>query len=144
VLGKFIAAFAFLAGMTLLSLYMPLLVLVNGKISVGHIAVGYLGLLLIGAAALSIGMLATALTRSYLLAVVIGASATSAMFLLWQLSRVVDPPLSNVLPGLALHGLHFYPFQMGVLHLRDVVYYLAVSYFFLLAAAKVMEAKRWE
>jgi ABC-2 type transport system permease protein len=144
VLGKFLAAFAFLAGMTLLSLYMPLLVLVNGKISMGHIAVGYLGLLLIGAAALSIGMLATALTRSYLLAVVIGASATSAMFLLWQLSRVVDPPLSTVLPGLALHGLHFYSFQMGVLHLRDVVYYLAVSYFFLLAAAKVMEAKRWE
>ncbi|MGH7555042.1 MAG: ABC transporter permease, partial [Longimicrobiales bacterium] len=33
VLGKFLAAFVFLAGITLLSVYMPLLVLVNGKIS---------------------------------------------------------------------------------------------------------------
>jgi ABC-2 type transport system permease protein len=144
VLGKFLAAFVFLAGITLLSVYMPLLVLVNGKISIGQVAVGYLGLFLIGAAALAMGTFATALTRSYLLAIVVGAAVTSIMFLFWPLARVVDPPLSRVLPGLALHGLHFAPFQIGVLHARDVVYYLAVTYFFLLAATKVMEAKRWE
>jgi ABC-2 type transport system permease protein len=130
--------------MTLLSVYMPLLILVNGKVSIGQVAVGYLGLLLIGAAALAMGTFATSLTRSYLLAIVVGAAVTSIMFLFWPLARVVDPPLSRVLPGLALHGLHFSPFQIGVLHVRDVVYYLAVTYFFLLAAAKVMEAKRWE
>jgi ABC-2 type transport system permease protein len=90
------------------------------------------------------GMLATSITRSYLLAVVIGAALTATMFLFWHLARVVDPPLSKILPGVALHGQHFYPFQIGVLHLRDVVYYLAVTYFFLLASTKVMEAKRWE
>ncbi|MGH7506995.1 MAG: ABC transporter permease [Longimicrobiales bacterium] len=144
VLGKFLAAFAFLGGITLLTLYMPLLVMVNGKISVGQLAVGYLGLLLIGAAVLAIGLFATALTRSYLLAAAVGAAATGAMFLLWPLSRVVGPPLSQVLSGLALHAGHFYGFQIGVLHLRDVVYYLAVTYFFLLLAAKIMEARRWE
>jgi gliding motility-associated transport system permease protein len=144
VLGKFLAAFTFLAGMTVLSLYMPLLVLVNGKISFGQIAVGYLGLFLIGASALAMGTFATALTRSYLLAVVIGTAVTSTMFLFWPLARVVDPPLTGVFTALGLHGLHFYPFQIGVLHVRDVVYYLAITYFFLLAAAKVMEAKRWE
>ena len=144
VLGKFLASFVFLSGITLLSLYMPFLVLVNGKISLAQIAVGYLGLFLIGAAALAMGMLATSITRSYLLAVVVGAAITATMFLFWHLARVVDPPLSNILPGVALHGQHFYPFQIGVLHLRDVVYYLAVTYFFLLASTKVMEAKRWE
>ena len=144
VIGKFLAAFAFLTGITLLTLYMPLLILVNGRISVGQVAVGYLGLLLIGAAVLSIGMFATALTRSYLLAAAVGAAATGGMFLFWQLSRVVEPPLSDVLGGLALHAIHFYGFQIGVLHLRDVVYYIAVTYFFLLLATKVMEARRWE
>jgi ABC-2 type transport system permease protein len=144
VLGKFLAAFAFLGGITLLTLYMPLLILVNGKISVGQVAVGYLGLLLIGAAVLAIGLFATALTHSYLLAAAVGAAATGGMFLLWHLSRVVEPPLSDVLSGLALHAIHFYGFQIGVLHVRDVVYYLAVTYFFLLLATKVMEARRWE
>lgn len=144
VLGKFFAAFIFLAGITLASLYMPLLILVNGKISAGQVAIGYLGLFLIGGAVLAIGMFATSLTRSYLLAAVIGAALTAAMFLLWPLARVVEPPLSDVFAGLALHAIHFSGFQNGVLHLRDVVYYLAVTYFFLLLATTVMEAKRWE
>jgi ABC-2 type transport system permease protein len=144
VLGKFFAAFVFLAGITLVSLYMPLLILVNGRVSFGQIAVGYLGLFLIGGSVLAIGMFATALTRSYLLAAVVGAALTAAMFLFWPLARVVDPPLSSVFSGLALHATHFYGFQIGVLHLRDVVYYLALTYFFLLLATTVMEAKRWE
>jgi ABC-2 type transport system permease protein len=144
VLGKFLAAFAFLGGITLLSLYMPLLILVNGKISIGQVAVGYLGLFLIGAAVLAIGMFATSLTRSYLLAAITGAALTAAMFLFWPLAQVVEPPLSSVFSGLGLHGIHFYGFQIGVLHLRDVVYYTAVTYFFLLLATTVMEAKRWE
>ncbi|MGH7576896.1 MAG: ABC transporter permease [Longimicrobiales bacterium] len=144
VLGKFLAAFVFLAAMTLLSLYMPLLILVNGKVSFGQIAIGYLGLLLIGAAVLAIGTFASSLTRSYLMAAVVGAAATSAMFLFWPLAQVVDPPLSTVFAGLALHATHFTGFQIGTLHLRNVVYYVAVTYFFLLMATKVMEAKRWE
>lgn len=144
VFGKFLAAFVFLGAITLLTLYMPLLVMVNGKISAGQILVGYLGLLLIGSAVLAIGMLATALTRSYLLAAALGAATTGGMFLLWNLSRVVEPPLSGVLSGLALHAIHFSGFEIGVLHLRDVYYYLAVTYFFLLLATKIMEARRWE
>ena len=37
---------AMLALLTALTLYMPALIFVNGKVSIGHIAVGYLGLLL--------------------------------------------------------------------------------------------------
>jgi len=144
VLGKFLAAFVFLAGITLLTLYMPLLIMVNGKISIGQVVVGYVGLFLIGAAVLAIGMFATSLTRSYLLAAVVGAAVTGAMFLFWPLAQVVQPPLSNVFSALGLHGIHFYGFQLGVVHLRDIVYYLAVTYFFLLLATTIMEAKRWE
>jgi len=65
-LGKFLSALAFLSLITVATLYMPLLILVNGKIAIGHIAVGYLGLTLLGGAVLAIGMLATALTRHQL------------------------------------------------------------------------------
>jgi ABC-2 type transport system permease protein len=144
VLGKFLAALAFLAFLTLLTVYMPLLVLVNGKVSFGQVWVGYLGLLLLGAAVLAIGTFASALTRHTLVAAAVGAAVTGAMFLFYQLGFVVDPPLSSVLVSLSLHGRRFAGFQTGVLHLRDVVYYLSVTFFFLLATTKVMEAKRWE
>ena len=144
VLGKFLAAFTFLAGVTLLSIYMPLLVLVNGRVSVAHLAVGYLGLFLIGAAVLAIGTFASALTKSYLVAAAVGGAITGAMFLLSPLSLVVNPPVSQVMRGLTIWDGHFPGFQMGVLHLRDIVYYVALTYFFLLLATKVMEGKRWE
>jgi ABC-2 type transport system permease protein len=144
VLGKFFGAFAFLSGITLSSFYMPLLVMVNGRISVGQIVVGYLGLLLIGGAVLAIGLFATSLTKSYLVAAAVGGAVTGAMFLLQPLSQAMDPPLSSVFSALNLHYDNFRGFQNGVLQLKNVVYYCGVTYFFLLLSVKVLEAKRWE
>lgn len=144
VLGKFLSALAFLGAITMVSFYLPLLVIVNGKVSLGQVFVGYLGLLLIGSACLAIGLFATSLTRHQLVAAVVGSALTGTMFLFWQLSLVLDPPLSRVFAGLAIHARHFQGFQVGILHVRDVVYYLAVTYFFLLLAIKTMEVKRWE
>ena len=50
---------------------MPALILVNGKVSFGHIAAGYLGLLLLGSATLAIGMFGSALARTQVLAAII-------------------------------------------------------------------------
>ena len=122
---------------------MPLLVLVNGKVAFGHLAVGYAGLLLLGAASVSIGLLGSALGHNQLAAVKLGASLLVAMLVLWLVAKVCDPPMRDLLAALALHGRHFAPFQRGELHLRDVVYYLGVTYFFLLCAVKVLEARRW-
>ena len=52
-----------------------------------------------------------------------------------------------IIPGLialALWGRHFPPFQAGVINLRDVAYYLLVTYFALFAATRVLEARRWQ
>jgi ABC-2 type transport system permease protein len=35
-------------------------------------------------------------------------------------------------------------FTNGVLNLKDVLFYLAVTYFFLLLSVKTLEAKRWQ
>ncbi len=144
VLGKFLSALIFLMAITVVTLYMPLLIMVNGKVSVAQVLVGYLGLALLGAAVLAIGVFATALTRHTLVAAAASAALTGVMFLFWPLSQIVGAPMSRVLAALALHGRHFSGFQAGLLHTRDVFYYLAVTYFYLLAATKVMEAKRWE
>ena len=46
--------------------------------------------------------------------------------------------------ALALYARHYPPFQMGAIHVRDVVYYVAVTYVALFAAIRVMEARRWK
>jgi ABC-2 type transport system permease protein len=143
VIGKFISAFAMVTLLTVLSLYMPMLLFVNGKVSVGHIAVGYTGLLLIGAATTAIGLFASALTRYQVLAVIIGAVILGLLFVSWMVAKVADPPVSEFVSAMSFHHINFQSFQFGILELRGVAYYLVVTYFFLLAATKVLEARRW-
>jgi ABC-2 type transport system permease protein len=143
VLGKFLASFAFVALLTALTAYMPLLILVNGKISAGHILVGYLGLLLLGAASVAIGLFGSALAKTQVLAAIAGTGILVTMLLLWLVGRVADPPLNTFLAGLALHNERQSPFMRGVLEFENVVYYVAVTYFFLIAATKTLEARRW-
>lgn len=143
VLGKWLAAFGMLALITALTIYMPLLIFVNGKVSVGHIVVGYLGLLLLGSATISIGLFASSLARSQVVAAILGVLVMVPLLLLWAVARAVDPPFNEFLAAMALHHENFRPFMVGILQLGSVVYYVAVTYFFLLAATKTLEARRW-
>jgi ABC-2 type transport system permease protein len=145
VLGKFFAALTFLALILLLSIYMPLLIKVNGKITGAQIFVGYFGLFLFGAAVLAIGIFASALTSNQIVAALLGAVFVAVMMLLFVLAKRLDAPVQDVLEQVDLWWIHYQGgFMRGVLNLKDVIYYLGVTYFFLLLAVKTLEAKRWQ
>jgi len=145
VLGKFLAALTFLTILLALSLYMPLLIKVRGKISGAQIMVGYLGLMLIGSAALAIGIFASSFAKNQLVAGVSAFAMLMLMCFLFLFAKRLDGGVREVLQELDLWWIHFQNgFMRGVLNLKDVVYYLAVTYFFLLLAVKTLEAKRWQ
>jgi ABC-2 type transport system permease protein len=143
VLGKFFSALIFLGLVTLATVFMPLLILVNGKLSLGHVAAGYLGLLLLGSAALAIGTLGSTLARSQVLAAIVSGLMVVGLLIIWLLGSVSERPLNDIFFAVALYGRHFPPFQAGVMQVRDVIYYLAVSYFALFLSIRVLEARRW-
>lgn len=143
ILGKFFSALVFLALLTLATVFMPLLILVNGKLSFGHVAAGYLGLLLLGSAALAIGTLGSALARSQVIAAILSGLMVVGLLIIWLLGGISERPLNDIFFAVALYGRHFPPFQAGVIQVRDVVYYLAVSYFALFLSVRVLEARRW-
>jgi ABC-2 type transport system permease protein len=90
-------------------------------------------------------MFASTLARQQIVAAVIGAAVLVFMILLYQLSRKLDAPMKDILAELDLWWIHFQQgFMKGVFNLKDLVYYVAVTYFFLLLAVKSMEAKRWQ
>jgi ABC-2 type transport system permease protein len=144
VIGKYLSALAFLAIITLATIYIPALIMVNGKVSVGHMASGYLGLLLVGSATLAIGVFGSALARTQVLAAIVTGVIVVSILIAHLLARVTDRPLKEMFMALALYARHFPPFQSGAIHLRDVVYYVAVTYVALFAAVRVMEARRWK
>ena len=144
IVGKYLSAMAFLAIMTLASIYIPALIFVNGKVSIGHLAAGYLGLLLVGSATLAIGVFGSALARTQVLAAIFSGVIVVSVLIAHLLSRVTDRPLKDTFMALALYARHFPPFQSGAINRRDVVYYVVVTYVALFAAGRVMEARRWK
>jgi ABC-2 type transport system permease protein len=145
IVGKFFAAAAFLALILAVSVYIPLLIKSEGKITGAQIFVGYLGLFLLGSATLAIGIFASTLAKQQIVAAVIGAAIVVLMILLYQLSRKLDAPMKDILAELDIWWIHFQQgFQKGIFNLKDAVYYVAVTYFFLLLSVKTLEMKRWQ
>jgi ABC-2 type transport system permease protein len=143
ILGKFLSALAFLGILTLGTIYMPMMIMLHGKISWGHVFGGYFGLMLLGSSVLALGIFGSALAKTQVMAAIASGCMLVTFVLAWLVGRVSERPLSEIFTALALHGVHFQAFQAGIVHLRDVVFYLAVSYVFLFAATRVLEARRW-
>ncbi len=143
VIGKYLSALIFLTIVTLLSLYVPALIFVNGKVSWGHIAAGYSGMLLLGGTTLAIGMFASSLTQNPFFAVILSFLCVVLLELCWPVGQIADPPWQEILSYAALHSTHFTAFQRGLVQLSDVVFYLTIIYVALLGATKVLESRRW-
>lgn len=143
VLGKYLGAWLFLCLLLFLSLYMPVLVLVNGKVTIGHLFAGYLGLVLLGSACVAIGVLASSLAANQVLAAVISGAVIIALLLAYRLAREVEGVLGDVVGYLDLFDKHYRSFSRGTIKLGSVVYYLSLTYAALLATVAVIGSRRW-
>jgi ABC-2 type transport system permease protein len=144
VFGKYLAAMGLLAIMTLLTLYMPLLILVNGKISLGHIAVGYIGMLSLGSACAAIGIFSSALFRNAVSAAIFSGVIVVGLLLCWLLSEISDAPFKEVFAYMALFDKHFTPFKAGRLLTSGLVFYGSVTAAFLMLTSTIQEWRTWK
>ncbi len=142
VLGKYLASYTMLSVLTLLTFYMPLLVMYNGKVSAAHIVVGYLGLFGLGAATTAIGVFTSSLVRNQFAAGLLAGVGVVSLLICWLLAEIVEAPLTDVVSYMSLFDKHFLPFQEGRLLLTGLVYYSSVSALFLWFTTKVVEGRR--
>ena len=143
IFAKFLSGYAFLCLYLLSTLWIPALVFANGMVSLGHIVAGYLGLALIGASTVAIGVFGSAIVRSQLVAVIVSGAITVVLLLLWMTARLVEGPLGDVVGYLALHDKHFRPFMEGTVTVSNILFYVSVTAFFLALARSGLEARRW-
>ena len=104
--------------------------------------IGYLGLLLQGAALLAIGTFISTLTKNQIVA---GAATFGACLMLWVFSWVSSYDSSTWALVLSYMSVitHFDSFARGVLQSKDAIYYLSVIFLGLFFTARSMESLRW-
>jgi len=142
VVGKYLASLAILVGTVGFTLYYTIMLVVFANPDPGPIYAGYLGLFLYGAAALSVGLLASTLTSNQIVAAVVAMGILLALYSIDFATGAVGGTASTVLSGMSIRS-HFDDFDRGIIDTKHVVYYLSFTAFFLFLTIRALESRRW-
>lgn len=143
VLGKFFGAMGFLVVMFLPTVVPIVALELFGQPDYGELACGYLGLLLAGAAYLSSGLLASSLTNSQVVAFLLTMFFWVALAMTARLLPAVLPaPWPNVAFA-ADPDPRLRDFAIGLIDTSNVVYFVSLTVFFLLATIGSLASRRW-
>jgi ABC-2 type transport system permease protein len=143
VLGKFLAALALLCTALGLTVVFALTVAKLGPIDRGPTLGGYIGLVLMGGAYVSIGLMASSLTRNQIVAFIVSFAICFTLYLFGRLTQFVPQPVQPLVSFLSIDG-HFENISRGVIDSRDVIYYLSVMAVCLLVATTSLESRKWK
>lgn len=142
IMGKWLAALTLYASMLGLSVVSMATLFFYGKPDLRPLLSGYLGLLLLGGALLSIGTFISTCTKNQIVAGVAGFSVCLLLWVLDWMSSFQDSVAGKVLSYISVLQ-HFDSFSKGVIDSRDVVYYLSAIFIGLFLTARSLESLRW-
>ena len=125
VVAKFIACMAVLAAMTSLTLVYAAVLSAYGTPDWGPIYSGYVGLVMLGAALVSIGLMISALTANQIVAAVVSLGLFGILWAIDTLASLLPQPFENWLLGLSLLA-HFTPIAVGAMYVSDFGFFLSV------------------
>jgi len=142
ILGKFLGALGLYVSMLLMTLLYIAILFVYGNPEWRPLFAGYLGLLLMGGAFVSIGLLISSTTNNQIVA---GVVTFVVFLLLWIIGWFADsagPTIGPITQYLSITE-HFDDFSKGIIDSKHVIYYLSLITFGLFLTAKSVDTERW-
>jgi len=115
-----------------------------GNIDTGGMWGSYVGLLFLGAAFVSIGIFASAITDNQVVSFILALFLCIFIFRGFDLigSFALFGKIDNVIFALGINS-HYVSMSRGVLDTRDIIYFLSLIILFLLATRTVLESRKW-
>src|SRR5438045_6388639 len=141
ILGKFFGALGLYAAMLLVTLLYIGILFVYGHPEWRPVIAAYVGLLLMGGAFVSIGLLISSTTSNQIVA---GVVTFVVFLLLWIVGWFADsagPTIGPITQYLSITE-HFDDFSKGIIDSKHVIYYLSLITFGLFLTAKSVDTER--
>ena len=115
-----------------------------GIIDDGATVTSYIGLFLVGACLVSVGIFASSITNSQIVAFILSMFLSWFLFLGMDLLAVYSQfgGLDIVFRNLGIME-HYESIQKGVLDTRDLLYFLSFTMVFLILTKLVLQARKW-
>jgi ABC-2 type transport system permease protein len=142
ILGKFFGAMGLYAAMLAVTLIYMGILFVYGNPEARPLVAAYLGLLLMGGAFVSLGLLISSTTNNQIVA---GVISFVVFLLLWIVGWFADsagPTIGPITSYLSITE-HFDDFSKGIIDTKHVLYYASLITFGLFLTAKSVDSERW-
>jgi ABC-2 type transport system permease protein len=126
ILGKFLAAFGLIVTALALTLVYPITVSTIGELDWGPVVAGYVGIILLSAALLSIGLLCSTFTKNQIIAFIIAFLVMATLYFFFVVQFFLPELLTPIAEYLSV-SYHLDNLARGVIDTRDVLYYLTLT-----------------
>jgi ABC-2 type transport system permease protein len=148
ILGKFLGAWSLVLILIASTALFPLMMFKApwhlGALDPGPVWSGYLGLFLYSAAAVSIGLLMSALTESQIIAFLITWAVLALLSILgWGATKVFPAGAARDVLTFISFDARLAPFSRGQIITRDIVYFVSIAIGCLMAAFRALERRKW-
>ncbi|MBQ9865199.1 MAG: gliding motility-associated ABC transporter substrate-binding protein GldG [Bacteroidales bacterium] len=115
-----------------------------GNIDTGSVVGSYIGLLLLGAAFVAIGLFASSITNNQIVAFILAALMSAFMHLGFEaIYRMGFLGNADLLVRSLGMSYHYDSISRGVVDSRDVVYFASVIAVFMMATRIVLQSRKW-
>ena len=141
--GKFLGVMGFYLALLAGTVVFLLLMVRFAQPDPGVAAMGDLGMVLLGAAYLAVGVFASTLTRYQLIAAIVGAAILAVFAILMQLLVAYAGAPVNTIASRLNAMTYFKDFSRGVFDTRGAVFFVTTAGGFLFLSVKALESRRW-
>ncbi len=143
VIGKFLAAMIIYGLGVLMTLVYAIVISFFGAVSWLTVIGNVVGLLLLGAAYVAVGMFVSSLTENQVIAAIGGFAAMLVLYLIGTIAQIVPINwIANILAGLSFSA-RYNPFTYGVFDFSNVLFFISATVVFLFLTVRVLERRRW-
>jgi ABC-2 type transport system permease protein len=144
VIGKWLGAFLFMLTLLVVTWIFPIVLnfLVKPGIDQGILLSGYLGLVLMVASLVAVGVFISSLVNNQLVVFVISLAIVLVFWLVRPASTTTGGLGNQILTYLNFID-HYLNFYQGTIDLSDIVYYLSLTSLALFLGTVSIEVRRW-
>jgi ABC-2 type transport system permease protein len=142
VLGKFLAAWALIGLALVPTLIYAITIGWLGDVDTGPIIGGYLGLLLMAAVYISLGLFASSLTDNQIIAFILGFLFCFVFFMLDKVLIYLPSFMTGVVEFLGT-DFHYQNIARGVIDTRDLLYFASVAGFAIYLSVLSLQRRTW-
>lgn len=143
VMGKFLAAYILYALCNVIFIVYALIISIFTAPDWAVLFTTMLGMMLMGAAMIAIGLFISTLTDSQAVAAIFTIAVGMFIYMLDSIAKIINIDFFKTILNSISFNRNYTPFASGVITLSGVIFFVTVTALFIFLCVRVLEKRRW-